>query len=141
MTLRSGKAFSAAEVLGVEESGVEIRCADSTLRKERLYGVGARHFTSSERIVKENPAVCLLESIGGGRLSSGRLIKRACGLCAGLTGAPMEVKSNSLRGFSNPAYPYVNCCGLLQFRTSRTGLLWGRFMQEASREGDEGLLW
>ena len=24
---------------------------------------------------------------------------------------------------------------------SRTGLLWGRFMQEASREGDEGLLW
>ena len=72
---------------------MEIRCADSTLRKERLYGVEAHHFASDKRIVKGNSAVCLLESIGGGRLSSGRLIKRACGLCAGLTGAPMEVNT------------------------------------------------
>ena len=26
----------------------------------------------------------------------------------------MEVKLNGLCGFSNPDYPYVNCCGLLQ---------------------------
>ena len=71
---------------------MEIRCADSTLRKERLYGVEAHHFASDKRIVKENPAVCLLESIEGGKFSSGRPIKRACGLCAGLAGAPIEVK-------------------------------------------------
>ena len=59
----------------------------------------AHHFASDKRIVKENPAVCLLESIGGGRLSSGRLIKRACGLCTGLTGAPMEVKFNGFKVF------------------------------------------
>ena len=50
----------------------------------------------------------------GGRFSSGRPIKRACGLCAGLAGAPIEVKFNGLGGFSNPDYPYVNCCGLTQ---------------------------
>ena len=54
-----------------------IQCADSMLRKERLYGVEAHHFTSGKRIFKENPVVCLLESIEGGRFSSGRLIKRA----------------------------------------------------------------
>ena len=79
--------------------------------REALWSRGS---SLCKRIVKENPAVCLLESIGRGRLSSGRPIKRACGLCAGLTGAPMEVKLNGLCGFSNPDYPYVNCCGLLQ---------------------------
>ena len=102
---------------------MEIQCANSTLRKKRLHGVEAYHFSSGKRIAKENPVVCLLESVEGGRFSSGRPIKRACGLCAGLAGAPIEVKFNGLGGFSNPDYPYVNCCGLLQFRTSRTGLL------------------
>ena len=114
---------------------MEIRCADSTLRKERLYGVEAHHFASDKRIVKENPAVCPLESIGGGRLSSGRPIKRACGLCAGLTGAPMEVKLNGLCGFSNPDYPYVNCCGLLQALENEVKN-W-----KVSREEGRGLLW
>ena len=57
--------------------------------------------------------------LGGGdgwksRLSSGRLVKRACGLCECLTGALLEVKSIFFRCLSNPVYPYVNVCNLVQ---------------------------
>ena len=83
-------------------------------RERKVLWSGGSSLHKRQRIFKENPVVCLLESIEGGRFSSGRLIKRACGLCMGLTGAPMEVKLNGLCGFSNPDYPYVNCCGLLQ---------------------------
>ena len=44
----------------------------------------------------------------------------------------MEVKLNDLCGFSNPDYPYVNCCGLLQALVKN----W-----KVSREEGRGLLW
>ena len=50
---------------------------------------------------------------GGGngwfnKLSSGRLVKRACGLCVCLTGALMEVMSLVFWCVSNPVHSYVN---------------------------------
>ena len=88
MTLRSGNTRGSMS-LKFEESGVELQCADSMLTKEGLYGVEAHRFTSGNSSRKPR----CLSSAGyeGGRFSSGRPIKRACGLCAGLAGAPIEV--------------------------------------------------
>ena len=52
--------------------------------------------------------------MSGHRLSSGRLFKRACGLCVGLTGASLEVKCYVLGCISNPVYPYVHIYNLEQ---------------------------
>ena len=54
------------------------------------------------------------KEMSGHRLSSSRLFKRACGLCVGLAGAPLEVKCYVLGCISNPVYPYVNIYNLEQ---------------------------
>ena len=64
---------------------MEIQCADSTLGKERFYGRGSLLYRR-QRIFKENPVVCLLESI----------------------------RRRQVGGFSNSDHPYVNCCGPLR---------------------------
>ena len=73
----------------------------------------------------------------------------------------MEVKSGHFRCISNFIYSYDNICDLEQVllwkekkaaeilafvqpcrkESVRTGFLWRRFVQEASRDGGEGLLW
>ena len=46
---------------------------------------------------------------GKSRFSSGRQVKRACGLCVCLAGALMEVMSFGFWYLSNPDHSYVKC--------------------------------